>query len=153
MLEEKVEALTTAVNALTKALENQTATISSMLAAGATAKACAGSCKGDAPQEGAAKTTGKSVQTEKSAATRTTATKTAAAETKAASSEAIDFAEQIQKPIVKLAGSGHKTEALMILKECGNAPKASEMDAKFYAKAVELIAATNAKIESEGSIA
>jgi len=153
MLEEKVEALTTAVNALTKALENQTATISSMLAAGATAKACAGSCRGEHEDAKEARAPGKSVKTEKPADTQPTAPATAAPETKADNSGAIDFAEQIQKPIVKLAGTGHKPEALAILKECGEAPKASAMDAKYYAKAIELIAAANAKIAQEGSVA
>ena len=53
---------------------------------------------------------------------------------------AIDFTNDVQKPIVGLVGQGRRDAAVKILTELG-VKKASEIDPKDYARAVELIKA------------
>lgn len=82
-------------------------------------------------------------KTEKPADTPSTAAEPAAPETKAEPSGtltpvAIDFATQIQKPIVSLAATGKRDAALAILKELG-AARASDIKPEDYPRAVELI--------------
>lgn len=82
-------------------------------------------------------------KTEKPAATPPTVMAPDVPEAKAAPSEpaqdsVIDFATQIQKPIVALAATGKRAEALAILKELG-ATKASDIKPEDYPRAIKLI--------------
>lgn len=83
----------------------------------------------------------------KPAATPSTAQGPAAPETKAENSApespAIDFATQIQKPIVALAAAGKRAVALELLQKL-NATRASDIKPEDYPKAIELIAAAQA---------
>jgi hypothetical protein len=77
-----------------------------------------------------------------------TAAPVAAQEKKAEPSEApstgstteVDFETQIRKPIVAMAGGGHRDQAIAILKQFG-AAKASEIKPEDYAAAASAIAA------------
>lgn len=62
------------------------------------------------------------------------------AEKSSGSTTTIDFAKQIQAPIVKMAGSGRREEALAILKQFG-AARASEIKEENWAEAVAAIQA------------
>jgi hypothetical protein len=104
----------------------------------------------DKPVQKAASTVGKQekhAQVEKPAPTPPTAPEPAAPEASAAPSATeateIDFATQIQKPIVALAATGKRDAALALLKELG-AARASDIKPEDYARAVELIAAAQA---------
>ena len=121
-IEENINDLTRAINALTAAV------------LGASQKATAPIAEAKKPP---------AAKTEKPAATPSTATAPDVPEAKAAPSEqpqdsVIDFAVQIQKPIVNLAATGKRAEALAILKELG-AAKASDIKPEDYPRAVELI--------------
>ncbi len=60
----------------------------------------------------------------------------------APSTGAVDFASQIQKPIVAMAAAGKRETAVGILKQLG-AARASDIKPEDYAKAVELIKAAS----------
>lgn len=121
--EENINDLTQAINALTAAVLGASQQVAK-------------------PKEEAKKPA--SAKVEKPAATQPTAPADAAPEVKATSSapvqaSVVDFAMQIQKPIVNLAATGKRAEALAILKELG-VPRASDIKPEDYPRAVELIA-------------